>query len=405
MFFFIPYGTDRPARVAPVVTFALIGINIIVFVWQSSSPLPEVVLARYAFIPSHLNSVSWFTYMFMHGSLGHLAGNMLFLWLFGSALECALGWWIFLPTYLLSGCVAMMLHYLIVTATDPAGANTYLVGASGAIAGLLGMYALRFHQTKIRVWYFVLLLLFIRWGKFEIGSVWFIAIWVAQQIFGASATLFFPELDSTVAYWTHLGGFGLGMLYGLLVNLYGEGKSEYVLADAAEAFARQDFQQALRLAGEVARREPTNAEARLLHLRSAMRIRPAAEFISEFESLLKEALRCRNHALVEDLYTELGELHPNASLDPRLLLATATVFAEMGKYEKAAQIHRRLMQDAPRVPEAEVSMLRYAQLCLEHLGRREEAAAVLRRFQVIYPHSQWKDFAERLVMQTRYPAA
>jgi len=154
MFFFIPYGTDRPARSFPFITYTLIAINVIVFAWQYGVSNSDAVMDRYAFIPNQLNGMSWFTYMFLHGGLSHLAGNMLYLWLFGCALECALGWWIFLPTYLLSGCVAMMLHYSIVMATDPVGANTHLVGASGAIAGLLGMYALRFYQTRIRIFRF-----------------------------------------------------------------------------------------------------------------------------------------------------------------------------------------------------------------------------------------------------------
>ncbi|NCO32692.1 MAG: hypothetical protein AUJ92_14420 [Armatimonadetes bacterium CG2_30_59_28] len=401
MFFFIPYGTDRPARSFPFITYTLIAINVIVFAWQYGVSNSDAVMDRYAFIPNQLNGMSWFTYMFLHGGLSHLAGNMLYLWLFGCALECALGWWIFLPTYLLSGCVAMMLHYSIVMATDPVGANTHLVGASGAIAGLLGMYALRFYQTRIRMWYFVFLLFFIRWGKFEIGSVWFIAIWIAQQIFGAAMSAWSPDVGSHIAYWTHIGGFGLGMLYALLINLQSEGKSEYVLADAVYALDRQDYRRALQLSGEVVKREPANSEARLVHVRSGMHTRPFEDFIPEYESLMKDSLQKHNLELAQALYTELESLYPTNGMDSRLRLAIATCLAQLGDHAGAVRVLQRIIQEAPNSAEAETATLRYAQLLIEQLGRPKEAADALRHFVVRYPNSQWKDFAEQLLAKAR----
>ncbi|RMH48295.1 MAG: rhomboid family intramembrane serine protease [Alphaproteobacteria bacterium] len=202
-----PIRDHNPSRRTPLVTWALIAANILVFLsyWPLFSD--ERALAAFfndwALVPAALfygegETYRIFTSMFMHGGLMHLAGNMLFLWIFGDNLEDVLGHVGFLLFYLASGVAAALSQALIdPTSTIP------MVGASGAIAGVMGGYLLLFPRARVDV-----LIIFVVFVQVIPLPAWMmLGFWFGMQVL--SGTLAPPDMGG-VAYWAHAGGFIAG---------------------------------------------------------------------------------------------------------------------------------------------------------------------------------------------------
>jgi membrane associated rhomboid family serine protease len=207
---FIPLSDDNPLRSIRFqwVTVGLIAANVLVFLWQSAG-LGETAAASFALVPSELFQVKIFggpargpldtlavpegytllTYMFLHGDILHLSSNMLFLWVFGDNIEDAMGHMRFIMFYLMCGIFAAVLHSWMNPTSD-----LPLIGASGAVAGVIAAYLIL--HPKVKVWVLALWRIPIR-----ITAVWALGIWIAAQ-FG---NLLF-ESEENVAWWAHIGG-------------------------------------------------------------------------------------------------------------------------------------------------------------------------------------------------------
>jgi membrane associated rhomboid family serine protease len=216
----IPLRDDIPASRAPVVTWAIIAVNTLVFIWQVSLPeraLEELLFLR-GLVPARYSHPEWaagagfpddfylsfLTSTFLHGSWLHLIANMWSLWIFGDNVEDRMGRFRFLLFYLLCGLAAGVLHWLT-------NANSVVptVGASGAIAGVLGAYFLLFPRARVLT---LIPLLFIPFF-FELPAITFLLIWLAIQLFQAWAGLGLEAGEGGgVAWWAHVGGFGAGIL-------------------------------------------------------------------------------------------------------------------------------------------------------------------------------------------------
>ena len=198
-----PIGDDNTQRrTLPVVTYVLIALNVLFFLVELSGG--DQFIEHWAFIPArfardHIAGIETiFTSMFMHGSWFHLAGNMLFLWIFGDNVEDKFGHLKFLIFYLLAGIAATFAQY----AVNPAS-NIPNVGASGAIAGVLGAYILMFPQSRVNV------LL----GRQIVAMPAFVVLgmWIALQLISGVGTIGGTADVGGVAYMAHVGGFAAGI--------------------------------------------------------------------------------------------------------------------------------------------------------------------------------------------------
>jgi membrane associated rhomboid family serine protease len=212
-----PLRDNVPTRSFPVVTVGLIVANVLVYLWERAR-LDERTI-EYGYYPCKLASscvapatqaaIPWyesaFTSMFMHGGLGHIFFNMLFLWIFGNNVEDAMGRLRFFVFYLLGGLAAtalqtaVTLHY-----ASAAGESVPNVGASGAIAAVLGAYFVLLPTAKVLT---LVLIFFV-----EIPAVLFLGFWIGQQILFGGGGLTHPEQGGGVAYFAHIGGFAFGLL-------------------------------------------------------------------------------------------------------------------------------------------------------------------------------------------------
>ena len=219
----IPLRDNVPTRTFPVVTLGLIAANTIVWFWEIGGKTSlDTDVVHYGYYPCKIQGPcvdlatqakvsGWegaFTSMFMHGGWAHIIFNMLFLWIFGNNVEDALGRVRFLLWYLVGGLAAtasqtfVTLHF-----SDTADASIPNIGASGAIAAVLGGYFLLLPRARVLSVIFVGLI-FLR----EIPAIWFLGIWFAFQLWQGSWGIAHPETGGGVAFFAHGGGFVFGLL-------------------------------------------------------------------------------------------------------------------------------------------------------------------------------------------------
>ena len=209
-----PIRDHNPSEQTPYVTWGLIALNIAVFLWLyagAGSPMArDYAIYQWGMIPARLSHGQGFstliTAMFLHGGWWHLAGNMLFLWIFGDNLEAAFGRLRFLVFYLICGVVAALAQY----AADP-HAMAPVVGASGAIAGVMGGYLLLYPSARIDV----LFIFIVFFRVFQIPAWTVLGVWLGLQMFDFADS----GAGSIVAHWEHFGGFAAGFLLTLPVKL------------------------------------------------------------------------------------------------------------------------------------------------------------------------------------------
>ena len=202
---FFPYKDDNPRILFPFVTYTIIGINSLVFIYQYFILPPDLlgfIISTYALTPADPSVFTVFTSMFMHGGLMHIIFNMWFLWIFGDNIESVLGHKRFVLFYLLCGVGAALLQIQINT-----GSQIPMVGASGAIAGVLGAYLIRFPRATVHV--LVILIIFITFIR--VPAMVVIGIWFLSNLTGGLGTLGLEETGGT-AWFAHLGGFVSGLV-------------------------------------------------------------------------------------------------------------------------------------------------------------------------------------------------
>jgi len=201
---FFPYKDDNPRILFPFVTYIIIGINSLVFIYQYLILPPESlghIISTYALTPATPSVITVFTSMFMHGGLMHIIFNMWFLWIFGDNIESVLGHKRYVLFYLLCGLGAALAQIQINT-----GSQIPMVGASGAIAGVLGAYLIRFPRATVHV--LVILIIFITFIR--VPAMVVIGIWFLSNLTAGLGTLGIEETGGT-AWFAHLGGFVSGV--------------------------------------------------------------------------------------------------------------------------------------------------------------------------------------------------
>jgi len=206
----IPIRDEIKTHRTPIITYMLIALNVFVFIlqWMAGSN-QEALIYEYALIPANLttslnldNVSDIFSSMFIHAGFLHLAGNMLYLWIFGDNVEDALGRFKYLFFYLVGGVVAALTHVLF----NP-NSQIPTVGASGAIGAVLGAYLILYPQSRVLT--FIPIGFFMRLQLVPAAIV--LGLWFILQLFNGVASLGGSDVAGT-AFWAHIGGFVAGML-------------------------------------------------------------------------------------------------------------------------------------------------------------------------------------------------
>ena len=201
----IPLRDIIPSRTTPVVTIGLIVLNIIVFLYELSLGRGvDAFMLYYGLVPAAFSWMNVFTSMFLHGGFLHVAGNMLYLWIFGDNVEDRMGHGRFLVFYLLCGVAAALAQ----TITSP-DSVVPMVGASGAIAGVMGAYFVLYPRSRI----VTLIPLFFFFRVVEVPAIFFLGIWFLMQFISGDGSIGTAIGRNTggVAFWAHVAGFVAGI--------------------------------------------------------------------------------------------------------------------------------------------------------------------------------------------------
>ena len=218
----IPIKDDNPTQTFPIITIVLIVLNVVIYAVQVSlGDGAEAFIYRFGAIPfeiSHFqelpklpfafqtrmpNIFTLITAMFLHGGLFHLLGNMLYLWIFGDNVEAIMGSMRFLAFYLLCGLIAALSHIII----EP-NSTVPMVGASGAISGVLGAYFLRFPRARVHV----LIIFFFIFRVIRVSALFVLGFWFLIQLSNGLGQMKLNPTGSGVAWFAHIGGFIAGMI-------------------------------------------------------------------------------------------------------------------------------------------------------------------------------------------------
>jgi membrane associated rhomboid family serine protease len=225
----LPLKDNVPTRSFPVVTVGLIVANALVWFWELGGRGVDYHVFKDGYYPCSvqgpcavpasipIHPLPWyegaFSSMFMHASWEHILGNMLFLWIFGNNIEDALGKVRFFVWYIGAGLAATALQTVVTLAVGSTqDASVPNIGASGAIAGVLGAYFVLLPRARVLT-LIIIGLIFIR----EIPAIWFLAIWIGLQIWSGGLSLVSPQSGGGTAFFAHIGGFAFGAATILLV--------------------------------------------------------------------------------------------------------------------------------------------------------------------------------------------
>lgn len=212
----IPLHDDNPTRSFPYLTITIIALCVLVYLWQATlgprggeaviyslGVIPAVLLHKVQLTPELVvvpASATIFTSMFLHGGFMHLAGNMLYLWIFGNNIEDAMGKFRFILFYIICGTAAAFGQVL----QDPSS-QIPMIGASGAISGVLGAYLLIYPHARVLVliplWFYVELI--------RLPAAWVLGFWFVLQLLSSALT---KSGGGGVAFYAHIGGFITGMI-------------------------------------------------------------------------------------------------------------------------------------------------------------------------------------------------
>ena len=203
---FFPYKDDNPRVLFPFVTFGIIILNVLVFLGQfwisgNDPDIGKSLVYMYGFVPAEFNPLTIFTSMFMHGGFAHIICNMWFLYIFGDNVESILGHVKYFMFYLACGIGAALAQFFV----EPAS-QVPMIGASGAVAGVLGAYMIRFPKARVHV--LAVIIIFIT--TFVVPAQIVLGLWFLMQLSGGLGSL---GVDTTggVAWFAHIGGFIIGV--------------------------------------------------------------------------------------------------------------------------------------------------------------------------------------------------
>jgi membrane associated rhomboid family serine protease len=359
------------------------------------------ILSKYAFTPARPTFMSMITAAFLHGGWLHLIGNMWFLWLAGAVLEDTWGRAIYPAFYLLAGILAFQVHAMF-----NAGSFTPTIGASGAIAGLMGAFLVRFPTTKIEMgWIF-----FFRLYRFKMAAYWLLPLWLLMEIFYGAAF----RTVSGVAHWAHVGGFVFGALIAVVVRKSGleqlaeKGIQEKIawvshplLAEASEQMEKGQLDAAQSNLQKLLQEEPDSIDAYRMLQNIYWRKNDLPAHRDALAKILALEVKANDHAgaiqTCQDFRSAGGE-----KLPPPLWLDFCRQLETQPDASHAAEEYSDLAQAYPTEKQGLLAQMAAGRLYLKRLNRPADA---LRFYEAALastiPHADWQPTIDKGIAEAK----
>jgi membrane associated rhomboid family serine protease len=358
------------------------------------------IVEQYAFIPAHPTAISYLTANFLHGGWLHLIGNMWFLWLAGFVLEDVWGRWMYSVFYLIAGAAALQFY-----AWMNVGSIVPTLGASGAVAALMGAFLVRFPQLKIEMaWLFMF-----RFYRFKAAAYWLLPAWLLLEMLYGS--LF--GSTSGVAHWAHVGGFLFGAAAAFGLKYSGlEHKANKAIEEKVGWSADQEIEQANGMMDHgqldeatmtlqnylAAKPNALDGWTLLRQIYSRQQNNPA--YLEVTEKMCALHLRARE---VDAAYQDYADIQGSGG---KLSAATWLDFGKAAEdkqdFERALSEYQELAASYPAERQALTAQLGAARICLKRLNHPEEALALYQAAAASpIPHLDWEQHIQTGIKEAK----
>lgn len=356
---------------------------------------------KYAFIPAHPTLLGLIAGNFLHGGWLHLIGNMWFLWLAGAILEDTWGRLIYPAFYLIAGVLAFQVHAMF-----NAGSFTPIIGASGAIAGLMGAFLVRFPTTKIEMGY----LLFFRFYRFKMAAYWLLPVWLLTEIFYGSV---FGQM-SGVAHWAHVGGFAFGALIAVGVRKSGleqiaeKGIQEKIswvshplLAQASEHMEKGELDPAAASLQKLLVEKPDSIDAHRMLQRIHWQKNDLPAHRDALAKLLGLEIKANDHEGALQTYQDFRNAG-GEKLPAPLWLEFCRLLETQPDVSHAADEYLELAKAYPSEKQALLAQMAAGRIYLKRLNRPADALRLYEAAQASsIPHADWQATIDRGIGEAR----
>jgi membrane associated rhomboid family serine protease len=363
----LPIRTDSPLRRTPWMNWALIAANVVIFLGQRFSP---GITERFQLFPLDPAPTRFITYAFLHASWAHLLGNMLFLYIFGNNVNDKMGPLAYLGFYLAGAVVAALVYTL-------ADQQAPIVGASGAIAAVIGAYLVLFPRSNITVVNIIYVI-----GVFEIASIWFILFWVAFDVF-----LNFASNDN-VAHVAHIGGTIFGFIVCVVLLL-----TRMLPRDQFDIVALFDrWNRRRQYRGLVSKGynpfdpAPASGPARTVNPTTATGpygapapFDPVSQRVMELRAEATDAAVAHDLPRAAEIYRQMRKLDPLQVLSRQVQLDVANLLANQQRYSEAAEAYEAFLRVYPKYEQIEKVELMLGLIYARYLAQYQRAREYLNR--------------------------
>ena len=371
------------------------------------------ITQQYAFVPAQPTVISYLTANFLHGGWMHLIGNMWFLWLAGFVLEDVWGRWLYPVFYLIAGVAALQFYAW----TNP-GSMTPTLGASGAVAALMGAFLVRFPKMKIEmawIWWISIVKLLktgnpFRMTRFQAPAYWLLPLWLLGEIF--SGALF--GSSSGVAHWAHVGGFVFGALAALAIQHSGlEQKANKAIEEqvswtndteleqASEMMEHGKLAEAQALLTKYVAAKPNSFDGWNLLRQISTRQSDTKAFL---EATIKTCgIHLKAHE-VEAAFQDYAEFIDNggSKMPAATWLELCKGAEELQEFDRALSEYQQLTEAYPGERQALTAQLSAARLCLKRLQRPQDALALYQKAAASpIPHLDWEQHIQAGIKEAK----
>jgi membrane associated rhomboid family serine protease len=399
-FLFFPIGTETRGARAPIGTILLLLFFLCFQTLATFRPDLFVQLVRSAYVPS---SPSWsgaLLGLFLHADWMHLAANAIYLAVFGWQIESRMG---SAPLFVFFACGGMLATWVqgIVTPTTSWAFHAPVIGASGAVAALLGVSVVRFPHRRVRIAYFLFTIVggLARASVIHLHAVLACAIWFGLQIVHGLAA--WGNGGSSVAYAAHAGGFVAGMCAAFAAGLSRRVREEVHLDRGTRYFERGEWHAALGELTTHLRLVPDDFSAARMRAQALHFAGDSAESMREYRRLLREARRDHDLDRSAELHREMWGRGIYSDLSASALLRLAFDFQKSVHPEEAVGAYQEMQVRYPNHPGADLALLRAGEILWGKLGRIEDGRRMLGRLLASYPNSEWREVADARLASMR----
>jgi membrane associated rhomboid family serine protease len=369
----------------PVATIGIILVNVAIALLIREDV--QGALRNYGLIPSQLNAGRILTSSFLHEGLAHLVLNMLLLYVFGREVEKAIGWVEFIAFYAAACFVSTIVHVAVVfAALPPYYADRVVVGASGAVAGVMGLYAVRFHRRVVNFGGLVLpvLLLIMAWLLVNLGLG--ILVLYRDEVLGVSIKY--------VSYWSHLGGLAFGVGVALVFNMALTGEREYLALEARRLDAEGNLLESAQHYERLLRHDPLNADAYADLARVWAALEEAEQSLSMFKAAIELYVAQGKEEPALQTAESMRAYWPDTTFSEQIRYRYASSLEESGNTDSAIAELRKVADSSSDGSEAQMALLKLGHLQLTAAKDPIAARATLSELLTRFPNTEWRRFTE-----------